>query len=374
MQNDEKTTTSKLNNTWLTELNAIQKESLSLGFAIARIFQKDTMLGMGMDSTLPTSTTFSQDDYSEVARMVVSLAEDRADVLEDIYRETNNIDSSWAKNENKYIEVLGFASDGCRSTSVGDIIVIEDDVYAVASFGFDNIGKTCDLFVRDVYSDVYQKNFKLSDSQIEKLAKKANDYFEKIGLNEKFMINHKSPDQTLDFIMLYAEKSGADVEAILKETPRFIEQNTLSMELTEEDVTLYRFKGISEDSNGNPNKQTIFVAIANRGTESRKQAIASVEALEMLHEQGEEVDSYTTEKINYFNKEGKKIIINEQAGTTSAGEVVLLQKEVQENAIKKVKEKKEELSKSNIEISKQEEKKNLNVAVKKKKKTACKPA
>lgn len=49
------------------------------------------------------------------------------DMLEVVYEQTQNIDKPWnCKNP-------------CRSTSVGDIAVIEDCLYIVASFGFERL-------------------------------------------------------------------------------------------------------------------------------------------------------------------------------------------------------------------------------------------
>jgi len=47
--------------------------------------------------------------------------------LEHAYMRSQNIDSHWNK------------ASPCRSTSVGDIIKIEDDLYIVGSVGFDKI-------------------------------------------------------------------------------------------------------------------------------------------------------------------------------------------------------------------------------------------
>lgn len=62
--------------------------------------------------------TFDWRDYEFVA--VVKPDDDVVDVLEDVFRVTNNIDRDWQKNP----EVIKTADKkGFRSTSVGDLVV-----------------------------------------------------------------------------------------------------------------------------------------------------------------------------------------------------------------------------------------------------------
>jgi len=57
-------------------------------------------------------------------------------LLDQVYELTNSIYKYWWENE-QVIKI--FTKEGCRSTSVGDIIKIDDDFWRVASFGFDKI-------------------------------------------------------------------------------------------------------------------------------------------------------------------------------------------------------------------------------------------
>ncbi len=55
-----------------------------------------------------------------------------ADSLNDAFRITNSIEDSWTKNP----EVLGVAPGGHRSTSVGDVFVMNGIPHVVSSMGF----------------------------------------------------------------------------------------------------------------------------------------------------------------------------------------------------------------------------------------------
>jgi hypothetical protein len=56
--------------------------------------------------------------------------------LDHAYRLTNTIDQAWWKNPG--VAMRG-DRDGCRSTSVGDIIERDGNLYVVANFGFTQI-------------------------------------------------------------------------------------------------------------------------------------------------------------------------------------------------------------------------------------------
>lgn len=49
--------------------------------------------------------------------------------LEDAFAKTQNIDAPWNKEK------------PCRSVSVGDVLVVDNIVHAVGSFGFDDLGR-----------------------------------------------------------------------------------------------------------------------------------------------------------------------------------------------------------------------------------------
>lgn len=65
-----------------------------------------------------------------------------SDNLNTAYRVTNSIDCGWWENPLEEVEPK-FAGDGCRSTSVGDVLTVDSEpccrIHAVASFGFNQI-------------------------------------------------------------------------------------------------------------------------------------------------------------------------------------------------------------------------------------------
>lgn len=68
-------------------------------------------------------------DYTHVADVYTSRKENA-------YRLTNHIESDWQDNDG--VVPFGAAIKGAKSTSVGDVLVMENgDRYVVASFGFE---------------------------------------------------------------------------------------------------------------------------------------------------------------------------------------------------------------------------------------------
>ena len=61
------------------------------------------------------------------------------EALEFAYAQTQNIEESWTKNSSvaTFVELKGDA--GYRSTSVGDRMIFNGDIYRVASIGFQNV-------------------------------------------------------------------------------------------------------------------------------------------------------------------------------------------------------------------------------------------
>lgn len=59
---------------------------------------------------------------------------DECDALEAAYTRTQNIDSAWIEGEG--ITLHGQSERGCRSTSVGDYMMIASDVFRVEGCGF----------------------------------------------------------------------------------------------------------------------------------------------------------------------------------------------------------------------------------------------
>jgi hypothetical protein len=68
-------------------------------------------------------------DYTHVADVY-------CESKEHAYRQTNHIESDWQDNSD--VIATDAARDGAKSTSVGDVLVMENgDRYVVASFGFE---------------------------------------------------------------------------------------------------------------------------------------------------------------------------------------------------------------------------------------------
>jgi len=67
----------------------------------------------------------------------VVVAEVQGEKLEDAYRLTNSIETSWYKNEDPIIDVK--VTEGTRSTSIGDIIEKDGVMFMVDSYGYLNL-------------------------------------------------------------------------------------------------------------------------------------------------------------------------------------------------------------------------------------------
>jgi len=65
------------------------------------------------------------------------VAQVATDELEEAYRLTNNIDTCWI--ENPEVTPIGITGEAARSTSVGDVLFLNDKGYVVESFGFREI-------------------------------------------------------------------------------------------------------------------------------------------------------------------------------------------------------------------------------------------
>lgn len=80
------------------------------------------------------------EDYAHVANVYAG------DSLERAYQLTNSFETGWYENDHN-VAFLGspdHGMDGCRSTSVGDVLVRQEDgvfvTYVVASCGFRRVG------------------------------------------------------------------------------------------------------------------------------------------------------------------------------------------------------------------------------------------
>lgn len=79
------------------------------------------------------------DKYVVVATIETDPASETLDALDLGHKLTNSVDMPWYKNED--IEVSDFAREGCRSTSIGDIITLNDIDYMVDGCGFIALGQ-----------------------------------------------------------------------------------------------------------------------------------------------------------------------------------------------------------------------------------------
>ena len=73
--------------------------------------------------------TFFDKNFKEY----ISVAEVDTGDLDHAYRLTNTINCSWWENHGV---VAKFEGEGCRSTSVGDLLMVDESSYLVAADGF----------------------------------------------------------------------------------------------------------------------------------------------------------------------------------------------------------------------------------------------
>jgi len=78
---------------------------------------------------------FKHNHHIAVADMVLGGSLDK--LLEEAYALTNSVQTPWYKNDE--IRVSEAAQNGCRSTSIGDVVQVAGETYFVASCGFVHI-------------------------------------------------------------------------------------------------------------------------------------------------------------------------------------------------------------------------------------------
>jgi hypothetical protein len=78
-------------------------------------------------------------DKPQVVGLVNVGEREGTEALEFAFEQTQNIEESWTKNSSvaTFVEIKGNA--GYRSTSVGDRMIFNGDIYRVASMGFQNV-------------------------------------------------------------------------------------------------------------------------------------------------------------------------------------------------------------------------------------------
>ena len=86
-------------------------------------------------------------DKPQVVGLVNVGDREGTEALEFAFEQTQNIEESWTKNSRvaTFVEIKGNA--GYRSTSVGDRMIFNGDIYRVASVGFQNV---MDMFGEDI--------------------------------------------------------------------------------------------------------------------------------------------------------------------------------------------------------------------------------
>lgn len=85
--------------------------------------------------------------------------EDLYSLLETAYRLTNTIEEPWYENDE--IDVAEEALTGCRSTSVGDVIVLDKVPYQVANAGWKKLklnGEIENTFIEKEPGSLFVKN------------------------------------------------------------------------------------------------------------------------------------------------------------------------------------------------------------------------
>ncbi len=101
--------------------------------AVVRHVPRDMFI-MAMDHSMNDENTVKMAELCGPHYEVVARVE--SEDLDQIYELTNSIFQSWVKND----KVAARNPEGCRSTSIGDIITLDNGKsYVVASVGFKEI-------------------------------------------------------------------------------------------------------------------------------------------------------------------------------------------------------------------------------------------
>ena len=101
------------------------------------VFDDDKRLEKG-------SFFYSNAEYSTVVDL--ELGGSLSSILEQAFRLTNSVDQDWFENPDILVDEN--IAKGCRSTSIGDIIIVEHDAYVVIGAGF----KYLDTSVKNIFS------------------------------------------------------------------------------------------------------------------------------------------------------------------------------------------------------------------------------
>lgn len=227
---------------------------------IARVYQQKSF---GMINNLDAQK-FRQEEFIEVAMITAPQEEsDTNIILNEAYSLTNSVDSNWyAETSLDYLTILPKASKGCRSTSNDDIILLNGDVYAVKSFGFEKIGSVDELILDSYPSELYNKDFILSRQQIHTLIDNTNQYFQSIGMTKESMLDIETNTLSLDALMVFAKKNKTELMEILNSSPRG-ELNNLNIRVNTDSMVFYKSTpNFTED-------ESIFIAVTKEEQERK---------------------------------------------------------------------------------------------------------
>lgn len=109
----------------------------------ANVYHYDGVLGFDFDAVKAQRAWRGlKFPFQFVAEVTVDLPEDtpRETILEKVFELTQNLDRPWVAN--KEVAPSAKALCGCRSTSVGDVIILDTDLvygWVVAPVGFQKV-------------------------------------------------------------------------------------------------------------------------------------------------------------------------------------------------------------------------------------------
>jgi len=315
---------------------------------VVRVYQKNEF-GGGETS----KENFRQENFSEVARLFYPIeaknpnSEEVSEILNQAYTDTNSIETSWVDDMNREgkafndCQVVGDAKDKnkCRSTSVGDVVMVDEVVYGVASVGFNKIGNVRDLIVKDSPSNLYDKNFIITDTQKEALVIGASNFLDKMGVGAEEGIMSTSYDfidpeaVSIDRLLMYAQMGGTDIQKVMYDSPRndMTEQNILNVAVTKErnDIALYSASWNEIESEGRVNIAIAKEEVADAKMEDMKSIIQ-----EYLQSNGVTVSSLDIDKIT--DEKQIKVYVDPVNGEAinKAGEPMLISPTLKDSVIK----------------------------------------
>jgi len=127
-------------------------------------------------------------------------------ILNEAYRLTNSIDAAWYTNEN--IDIPDKCRAGCRSTTIGDIITIDDKEYIVESMGFKERNTLAKISIEKVLYVV-----------------------EKYGENDYSLWVTETPEDINSGISVRGTKKEIQSEVLVDLSPLFMQVDKEKMEL-----------------------------------------------------------------------------------------------------------------------------------------------